>query len=128
MARGYNDGHQSQDGRQAAPETFEFVYIMPDFVEPDFQPRNLRQITRGTNISKPSISDRVDLAQALANSPLFILTLEWFGKSARSANFIFFPKSNGNVDYSSERMQCGYDYFERKEVATREFHTISARG
>lgn len=95
---------------------------MPNSAAPDSQPRSLRQLIGDRVILKPSVTERVALAQALASSLLFPV-VECLGKSLRSDNVIFFPKSNGDIDYS-EPIQCGFDYVQRREVTVREFYHL----
>ena len=124
---GYFDGREynQQHGQPIVPRKFGFVYAMPDTIPPGSRPRSLRQLLGDATVSKPDIGDRVAMARALATSLLYLHTVEWFGKSLRSDNVIFFTidASHGEeIDYANP-IHSGFDCVERMESIEEKYHT-----
>ncbi|OAF58896.1 hypothetical protein VC83_06172 [Pseudogymnoascus destructans] len=94
-----------------------FVFEKPHGVDPSTPPVSLLQLLQDTELSNPSITDRVDLAKALANCILYLHSVNWLHKGLRSDNIIFFPRTGRGVqqnrtadlDYS-EPYLSGFDF------------------
>jgi serine/threonine protein kinase len=97
-----------------------FVFEKPFGIEPSTPPISLLQLLQDTELSKPSITDRVALAKALANCILYLHSVNWLHKGLRSDNVIFFsttlavaPNNNQHgitmVDYSKPYLS-GFDF------------------
>lgn len=94
-----------------------FVFEKPPETEPSTAPISLLQLLQDTELSKPSITDRVALAKALANCILYLHSVNWLHKGLRSHNIIFFPLSSHGVqkgrstdlDYSKPYLS-GFDF------------------
>ncbi|KFY33834.1 hypothetical protein V494_07284 [Pseudogymnoascus sp. VKM F-4513 (FW-928)] len=94
-----------------------FVFEKPPETKPSTPPVSLLQLLRDTKLSKPSITDRVALAKALANCILYLHSVNWLHKGLRCDNIIFFPhaghsvqKSHTPVLHYSEPYLSGFDF------------------
>lgn len=94
-----------------------FVFEKPPEIEPSTSPISLLQLLQDSRLAKPSITDRVALAKALANIILYLHSVNWLHKGLRSDNIIFFSSTTPGVeqncttapDYSKPYLS-GFDF------------------
>lgn len=68
-----------------------FVFEKPPGTPPGTVPVSLLQLLQDRARPRPSVTDRVALARALANCILYLHSVNWLHKGLRSDNIIFFP-------------------------------------
>jgi hypothetical protein len=86
---------------------FGFVFTKPTGVNPTTVPVALSELFQRPR--KPSLTDRVTLAKAIANCLYYLHSVNWLHKGLRSQNIVFFPNEFGDVDYGAPYLS-GFDY------------------
>jgi len=86
---------------------FGFVFAKPSGVDPTTVPVDLFELLNGP--SKPSLTERIALAKAIANCVRYLHSVNWLHKGLRSHNVIFFPNKMNEVDYNMPYL-TGFDY------------------
>jgi serine/threonine protein kinase len=89
-----------------------FVFEKPkdEDVSPDTPPISLLELLR--TAPKPRVTDRINLAQAVANCLLYLHSVNWLHKGLRSHNIVFFPSKSGkssSIDYRKPYLS-GFDF------------------
>ena len=85
---------------------FGFVFQKPPGSAPETPPVSLLRLLEK---DQPSLTDRVNLASAIAHSIHYLHSTNWLHKGLRSHNIIFFPNPSATVDFSKPYL-CGFDY------------------
>jgi hypothetical protein len=86
-----------------------FVFQKPETSDPLCEPISLLELLR--NGEKPSVTDRITLAQAVANCILYLHAVDWLHKGLRSHNIVFFKPVGAamGIDYSKPYLS-GFDF------------------
>jgi len=108
---------EGSDSDAEAEEDWEFrigfVFEKPEEVPPETEPISLLQLLQNTGLSKPSVTDRIALAKALANCILYLHSVNWLHKGLRSDNIIFFAPASKDerrrIDYTLPYLS-GFDF------------------
>ncbi|KAI9808065.1 MAG: hypothetical protein M1827_007530 [Pycnora praestabilis] len=102
----FDDNGNGQD--QEDMSRFGFVFEKPNDVPQTTEPRSLLELF---SKPKPSLTKRIALAQSIANSILYLHSVNWLHKGLRSHNIVFFYDENGNnePDYVNPYLS-GFDY------------------
>jgi hypothetical protein len=87
---------------------FGYVFEKPAGVDPSSVPISLLQLLSDKNVAKPSLTKRVSLAVAIAQSLNFMHAINWLHKSISSDNVLFFA-NGGKIDYSTPFVS-GFNY------------------
>ncbi|KAI9799617.1 MAG: hypothetical protein M1833_003932 [Piccolia ochrophora] len=82
-----------------------FVFEKPSHVDPNTPPISLLQLL---SKPKPSLTDRIALANEVAQSLFYLHSVNWLHKGLRSHNIVFFP-TNEEPDYQQPYL-TGFDY------------------
>ncbi|TVY67421.1 hypothetical protein LSUE1_G009114 [Lachnellula suecica] len=99
-----------------------FVFQKPDDTYSECRPVSLLELLR--NGKKPSVTDRILLAQAVANCILYLHAVDWLHKGLRSHNIIFFePIEEGTVGTTVDYKKPYLSGFEFARPARREEQT-----
>ena len=89
-----------------------FVFEYPDAAIPSSQPTSLRQIIRNCRQGdEPSLTERIEVANILANTLSCLHSVNWLHKALRSANVVFFLDASRNDGFDlSKPYLCGFDF------------------
>ncbi|KAI9715137.1 MAG: hypothetical protein M1812_006116 [Candelaria pacifica] len=94
---------------------FGFVFSKPSNVPQSINPTSLLALF--TTTTKPSLTKRIALARSIANSILYLHSVNWLHKGLRSHNIVFFvppPSSSSHGDINnispSYTYLSGFDY------------------
>ncbi|OBT69280.1 hypothetical protein VE03_01925 [Pseudogymnoascus sp. 23342-1-I1] len=114
-----SDSEEEEEGEDEDDLAFRigFIFEKPAGTDPSTPPISLLQLLKDTKHPKPSITDRVALAKALANCTMYLHSVNWLHKGLRSDNIIFFPLTGSSVqqnratklDYSKPYLS-GFDF------------------
>lgn len=85
-----------------------FVFEPPEEVPPETQPISLLELLQ--NNPKPRVTDRIAIAKAVANSILYLHSVNWLHKGLRGHNIIFFAANDTeSIDYNKPYLS-GFDF------------------
>lgn len=91
---------------------FGLVFEKPEGVAPQTKPRSLLELLDDPSFRKPSLTDRIALARAIAECVERLHAVNWLHKGLRSYNVLFFgdgSSGNDEIDLSKPYLS-GFDY------------------
>jgi serine/threonine protein kinase len=98
---------QDDDVRNTDHFRFGLVFEKPSDVDPSTVSITLLELLQTR--SKPSLTQRMILAKAIANCIRYLHSVNWFHKGIRSINIIFFPSNTAEIPYGKPILS-GFDY------------------
>ena len=72
-------------------------------------PVSLHDLLRESDVRKPRVTQRIELARALSNCVLYLHAVNWLHKGLRSHNVLFFRTRTGHVHYGQMYLS-GFDF------------------
>lgn len=83
------------------------VFERPEDVHASLPPVSLHELLR--TVRKPRVTERIQLAHAVAHCLLYLHAVNWLHKGLRSHNIIFFRTERGQVPYGKPYLS-GFDF------------------
>ncbi|KAL2075397.1 hypothetical protein VTL71DRAFT_340 [Oculimacula yallundae] len=99
---GYINDHTNEQSR------YGFLYRKPSTTAPDTKPTSLLDLIKKRG-SRPSLTKRIALAHAIAQSLMYLHSVNWLHKGICSDKIAFFIQPDEQPSYS-EPIICGFDY------------------
>lgn len=93
--QGLGDDEESSSDEEPENFRFGFVFTKPPGINPSTAPISLHELLQRP--SRPSLSSRIAVAQAIVNCVYYLHSVNWLHKGLRSHNIVFFPSSSDSA-------------------------------